>query len=320
LAVLDFRKNPRRGGEARKERQRLVVLLLLVGVIFVIVPRLSDRAFWRSLDCMFSPPPRGSSDAPVDNRLDEVAKDRSLPEDAFYVGDSHRSPEPAGLGPYFPGVEPTDFEDIRDDAPSARNEQECSLRWWDILNRASPNALAKASVGPVSYAQLFQQPSQYRGRLVTVSGTVRRAHRLDVFPNDYGFKDYYQLWLWPNDNSSAPMVIYCLELPQGFPTGMEIAEQAEVTGFFFKRLAYLAKDTLRVAPEILAKTVQWQKRPVMAVNEPAETWPIPVVVCVAAGLAALAAWLVYRRTQPSQPVLPDRPPNFDVLRDLDKNE
>ena len=149
-------------------------------------------------------------------------------------------------------------------------------------------------MGPVSYAQLFQQPNQYRGRLVTVSGRrATRASRGDFFPNDYGFKEYYQIWLWPDDNPSAPMVIYSLELPKGFPTGMEIGEQAEVTGFFFKRLAYLAKDTLRVAPEILAKTVQWQKRPAITADEPAETWPIPLVVCVAAGLALLAAWFVY---------------------------
>ena len=283
-------------------------------------PRLGDPAFWRSLDRICSASPKEGNGVPIDNRLDQVFKDRSLPDDAFYVGDSHESTKSAGLGPYFPGVEPADFEDIRDDAPSARGEQDCSLRWWDVLNRASPASLAKASVGPVSYAQLFQQPNEYRGRLVTVSGAVRRAHRLEIFPNGYGFKEYYQLWIWPDDNSSAPMVIYCLELPKGFPTGMEIAEQAEVTGLFFKRLAYSAKDTVRVAPEILAKTIQWQKRPVLAVNEPAETWPIPAVVCVAAGLALLAAWFVYRRTQPSHPVLPEQRPNFDVLRDLDKNE
>ena len=52
----------------------------------------------------------------------------------------------------------------------------------DILNRTDPETLNKASLGPVSYAQLFRQPNQYRGRLVTVSGVVRRANRLELLP------------------------------------------------------------------------------------------------------------------------------------------
>lgn len=293
------------------------MLLLMVGGIFLVVPRIGDPAFWRWLDRTLSPSPEGSDDAPIDNRFDRVAQEGALSNETFRIGETREPAKATGMGPYFPGVTPDDFEGIRDDAPSVRDEQACSLRWWDILNRADPKALAKAAVGPVSFAQLFQQPAEYRGRLVTVSGTVRRAHRMEIFPNDYGFKEYYQLWLWPKDNPSAPIVVYCLELPKGFPTGMEIAEQVEVTGLFFKRLAYLAKDTLRLAPEILAKDLEWEKRPVMTREELTGTWPIPWVVCTAAGLALLAAWFVFRRTQPSSPSLPESPPNFDVLHDLD---
>ena len=167
---------------------------------------------------------------------------------------------------------------------------------------------------------MFRQPNQYRGRLVTVSGVVHRANRVELLPNDYGIKQYYQVWLWPSDNPSAPIVVYCLRLPQGFPTGMELAEQAEVTGYFFKRWAYQANDALRTAPELLARTLQWEQRPVMTPPQPAETWPIPLVVGVAALAALLAAGIVYLRTRPTRPDLPDRPPNFDALCEMDQQE
>ena len=85
-------------------------------------------------------------------------------------------------------VPPGDFEAVCDDAPSTRDEQACSLRLLDILNRTDSETLSQASLGPVSYAQLFRQPNQYRGRLVTVSGVVHRANRVKLPPNDYGIK------------------------------------------------------------------------------------------------------------------------------------
>ena len=116
------------------------------------------------------------------------------------------------------------------------------------------------------------------------------------------------------------MVVYCLRLPKGFPTGMELAEQAAVTGYFFKRWAYQAHDVLRAAPELLARTLQWEQRPVMTPPQSVETWSIPLVVGVAALAALLATGIVYLRTRATRPDLTDRPPNFDVLYKMDQQE
>jgi hypothetical protein len=312
--MLDFRRKSSRSGKGREEQRRLLLPLLMLGIVIILVSKIGDPILWRWLDRQLVAP-TGDDDKPaIDNRLDAVEPDKSLPPDTFEVVREHPAAKSADVRGYFPGVKATNFEAVRDDSPSRRGEQACSLHLLDILNRTKPQTLRRASMGPISYAQLFRQPSQYRGRLVTVSGTVRRASRIELSDNDYGLKEYYQIWLWPVDNPTAPMVIYCLRLPKGFPLGMEIAEQVELTGFFFKRLAYRAKDTIRLAPELLAGSLQWDQRPVMTPTEPAETWPIPVVVCVALALALSAAAYVYYRTRPGQRLLPDRPPNFDVLR------
>lgn len=297
----------------RHERRRLLALVLLAGLTVILISKTNDPSIWRVFDLLLTPPQSDTGSDSIDNRLDTVAPDDTL-AGTFLAPKEQPTAKPEVEAGYFPGVNRQSLDGIRDDAPSTRDEEACSLQLLEILNRTDSATLDKASIGPVTYAQLFRQPSQYRGQLVTVTGIVRRANRIDLFPNEYGIKVYYQIWLWPSDNPSSPIVIYCLDLPKGFPTGMEFVEQAEVTGFFFKRWAYLAKDALRTAPTMLAKTLDWQKRPVMAAKEPAETWAIPLVVSVALLIALLAAFVVYLRTRPTQPALPDRPPNFDGLQ------
>jgi hypothetical protein len=344
LTVLDFRSNSSpRSGRDRQQRRHLLVLLLMLGIVLILIDRARDPALWRWVGLLAPPPHEPAGSAAIDNRLDAAARSKSLPdaflspgataglsssaentvgqanrgthqfrlEEALVPGE-HLAAKPLASGKYFPGVEPAELDAIRDDTPSSRAEQTCSLRLLNILKTADLDTLRKASLGPVTYAQLFRQPDHYRGQLVTVSGIVRRANPIDLFANTWGIKQYYQVWLWPADNPSSPMMVYCLQLPKGFTTGMELAEQADVTGFFFKRCAYEAKDGLRTAPEILAGTLTWQRRPLMS-PEPVETWAIPLVVGTAALVALLAAWYVYLRTRPSQPTLPDRPPDFSKL-------
>ena len=45
------------------------------------------------------------------------------------------------------------------------------------------------------------------------------------------------------------------------PHGMKISEQVDVVGYFFKRWAYAATDTVRIAPLVLALEPIWKPRP-----------------------------------------------------------
>jgi hypothetical protein len=267
-------------------------------------------AIWNWLDRLANPHAGGDSVSSIDNRLDAAPQTSDVLEKAFQIPSGHRTAAADAPGALFPGLSPQEFENVRDNQPSKHDEQAVSLHLLDILRRTDPETLQQWSLGPISYAQLFQQPNQYRGRLVDIAGTVRRANWLELPPNRYNIEGYYQLWLWPQDNPGSPMIVYCLRLPDGFPTGMTLAEQVETTGFFFKRCAYQARDTLRVAPEILAGTVQWQKRPVMKPGEPAETWPIAWVVVVAAVVALSLAGVVYLRTRHVDNLVSEPPPDF----------
>jgi len=320
-AVLDFRHTSKRTRKPiPKEHRRLLVLVLLLGVVVISIDRARQPRIWQWFDRMAAPPQAPVS-TNIDNRLDIAPKRDSIPDAFVATGEQPKKEKPTEKdGRYFPGVNSELFQSIRDNSLSSRQEQACTLHLLDILNKTDLETLCKASVGRVTYAQLFRQPDQYRGRLVTVSGIVRRVHRIKLFKNDYDLQEYYQIWLFPSDNPSSPMVIYCLQLPKRFPTGMDLAEEVEVTGFFFKLWAYQAKDAFRTAPTLFAKTLQWQKRPVMTTKKPLDAQWIILVVALAALSAILTALYVYLRTKPARPRPSGPSPDFRGLRLQDENQ
>jgi hypothetical protein len=324
--VLDFRRKSRfHARQAIKRRRWLLWLAFLLGMTFLVVTITDKPHLWRLFDRWNDSSNR--SDKSADNRLNNISRSpKDL--DRFTIPaqqtETRRSAESAGEAKgYFPGVNPAQLEGIHDDKMSLSEDWVVARSWFNILKKTDPAAIRRASLGPIAYAQLAGQPRSYRGRLVAVSGVVRRAHRLEVYrsPGDpEGIDAYYQLWLYPIDNPRLPIVLYVLELPDGFPTGMEIAEEATATGFFLKRWLYAHGDTLLTAPTVLAKTLKWEKRVVVAQTAMPEGRTLIWILAGTMLAAALSAWCVFRHTKPSRRVLPDRPPDFSLLGRMDLHD
>ena len=314
MPVLDFRKALKhREAHALRQHRPLLMLILLMGIMALAADSLRQPGLWAMLDRAASSAPEPSPDT-ADNRLAAAPRDTSFP-DSFIMPPDRPEEQPAGQnGGYFPGVEPSELRTIRDNRPSLAEERPCSLHLLDILKQTDREVLRKASLGPVTYAQLFNQPANYRGRLVTLSGVVRRVERIEIPRNQYGIEAYYQVWLFPDDNPSAPMVVYCLDLPQGFPTGTDLTAQSGLTAFFFKLWAYSTPEADRVAPMLLAKTLRWWKQPVVTPEPAVDPRWLPMVVIVGALVAMFTAWYVSLWGPPPRGVLPDdRPPDFTQL-------
>ncbi|GEM_PF-574179 len=151
-----------------------------------------------------------------------------------------------------------DFGKIVDNRRVVPSEWPAWLETFRVLANLSEVELRANSLGRVSFVQLFEQPGVYRGKLVTTVGVIRRAHRARTPKNEWGLTTYYQLWVQPDDHPADPIAVWSVELPPGFPLGMSIEERAEVTGYFFKLMAYQAADgKLRRAPLILARGIRW---------------------------------------------------------------
>jgi hypothetical protein len=141
----------------------------------------------------------------------------------------------------------------------------------------------------------------YRGRLVTVRGEVRKANYVLAPQNIYGIEGYYIFWLKPADGTNAPLVVYSLEAPPGFPAiarpgdreRTELAEPVEVTGYGFKNLAYQAQRGISHAPLVLARSPEWHPVPALARRDVPGPFVIAVTVALCGVLALAIASLVY---------------------------
>ena len=196
----------------------------------------------------------------VDTRLLVDSPRRQGPADAF-LALPHSSQADESIvdeSVYFSGVDTGALLAIQNDRPLRAAERKSWLNLWHVLSENDEQTLRSNSTGPVGFVQLFQQPKVYHGRLVDLSGTVRAVHRVKMLQNDLGLEAYYVCWLKPMGGANSPMVVYSLALPSDFPTGENVREVVSVTGFFFKRMAYLAKDGSRTVPLIQAKTLHWQ--------------------------------------------------------------
>jgi hypothetical protein len=178
---------------------------------------------------------------------------------------------------------------VRDDAFFREADLDAWTQTWRTLREAGPAGLAATTAPRVSFAELFGQPRSFRGRLVRLRGTFRRIEHLTA-PAGAGIEGYWQGWLEPDGGPASPLVVQFLELPEGMPTGLRVHETVDVLGFFLKRYAYQATDTVRVAPLVMALRPGW--RPPAPVSA-GGAWPVPLFATAAGMTLAIvaAAWL-----------------------------
>ena len=133
--------------------------------------------------------------------------------------------------------------------------------WFDLLGKlkdVSPAQFSEQTVGMLTYTQLLQQPEVYRGRVVTLQGTVVREEAQQPGDNPLGIEAYHRLWIRPQGGGQWPFVVYCLRLPEKFPRGDSLRAEVQVSGYFFKNWSYAWDDGLGVAPVVLADQPLWQ--------------------------------------------------------------
>lgn len=192
---------------------------------------------------------------------------------------------------------------VRDFSVFRSDERHAWFRLLEKLDNMPWNEAQKASTGRVGFIQLFEQPKQYRGKLVTVRGTAELAYRVRAPKNWYGVEHYYVFWIAPAGGPNSPIAIYSLDVPPNFPPIKDkdldrgttpLETEVEFTGYFFKCWAYRAHDGMRLAPLLLAQKPQWT--PPVVLPEPDPFHPIALAMyllgaaAVGATIALFAFW------------------------------
>lgn len=294
--MLQFRNGPRPPNYlGRREQTRLFVLVvLLMGAVWIALEARNPQYYrW-----IWTWGQAGEADETVDTRLGPSV---SRPDDTFVIpapGERRHETSETVSSP----LNEADLASVRDGEPFRAGERGAWFKLFDRLRQTDSADLSRQSSGPVNFIQLYRQPAEYRGKLITLSGTLRRSEPIDAPPNDLGIDSYYMTWLFPRDNPSNPIVVYTLTVPAGFPQGMTIEEQVELDGFFFKRWPYLAQDTGRSAPVVLAKSLRWTAARPAQPAPPPSTASLVGLAALVAGVVVVVVWWQTRPKHAQQPV------------------
>ena len=234
---------------ARPEQRRIFWLFMPPALIAMLLLGWVERSWFASPSAPVRPQ--------IDTTMADVPTDPALADAVVIAAD----PElPPGYADEY-GASVHSLARVRDDTVFRGAEEEAWFQIWMTLRSTDARSLAQSAARRVSFTELFGQPRSYRGRLVRFRGTLHRLEKMVAPANEYDIKDYWQGWLEPEGGPVSPIVVYFLRLPDGMPHGMKISEQVDVFGYFFKRWAYAATDTVRIAPLVLALEPVWKPRP-----------------------------------------------------------
>ena len=273
-------RRPVRNYLSGREQRRLLMLVASLGLVLFLMNEARKSENWKWLA-----------------DLDSARQAKPLPPGA----EGRETAEDGTPIKPLPDFDRDTLKAVRDDTTFRDEEQAAWFGLLCVLKDADPRALAKASLGKITYVQLFDQPNVYRGKPVTLGGVIRRARYWEAPKNDFGIDGYYRAVLDPDDDSGNPIIVYVLRLPDGFPIGKDIAANVTFTGYFFKRWVYQSGNGLRTAPVVLAKTFAWT--PSEPETPASRESPSPVLV-ITGGLliAGIIIFMAYRRTRRVRPV------------------
>jgi len=266
---------------SRQVKWRLFVALAAVMLVLWMIERAADPSFRRWL---VGAVPSGP-DQRVDNRLADPQW--------------RTASDPLGT---FVAVDTTGGE-VRDDTPVFRPaEQE---DWLAAIARLQEPDQPAAS--RVSYVQLFNQPREYRGKFVTVKGTVRRAYRVPAVENELGVAEYFVYWIHPAGGPDSPILVYALTAPAGFPmaadpreaerTQRKFYEDVEVTGIFWKRAAYAGVGGTYTAPLLVARGPTWLRADDAPARLPLSPLELGIAALVALVFAICVTAVLWKRSR-----------------------
>lgn len=327
------RRKPKRipNYSSKREQYRLMVLVAAVMLVVVLMSEAGKPKNWA---WMWGNEGPQNAEVAQDNLAVDEIDTRLLPENDPIENDPHLIPLQVDLPPweegvgegddYFPGVRPSLLRAVEDDRLFKKEDVEPWYNLLGVLKETDQAVLDEASIGNVSYLQLYEQSEEYRGRLVSLKGAIRRVQVGEAPENDYQIERWYQCTLFPEGGSYRhPILVYCLDLPEGFPRDFDTYQEVTLTGFFFKRQAYSAGDGLNSAPAVLAKTVAWDTPSVASADIP-PWYLLLAVVLVAIVLAVVVAIWAYSRSESRSEVATSHSisKNFDsvnlnALKDLD---
>jgi len=292
---------------------------------------------------------------PRDARIDEPASVIGLPlsEGPGPAGEGQPATAPTILlaAPsvsWFPptplgalGMDYGLFDSVGDGQKLVAGDTEAFYAVLAAMGRATTAGIASAAGPSGDIIPLINPASgwfaQHRGDPVTVAGVARRATRIEIDDplrrRQLGTDHYWELFVFvPTPlikvhgklQEDYPVVCCVRTLPEGMPTGQQIGERVQVSGFAFKRYGYPLPD-LKISTSqgsedqkgqrqetalLIGREAAWLPAPSPTREVNTLGWVFLSIASVIGVALALAAWSFARdsrrRDRQARRELPDR--------------
>jgi hypothetical protein len=167
---------------------------------------------------------------------------------------------PGEAGPVVNGKPPAvetdrsdEFETVTDKTAVTFRDMAAYSKLLAQVRELRPDELAARSRRDVFFAHLWDQPKEFRGVPVRLSGTARRVLYYKSKLSRTGW--LYETWMFTPDSQGHPYVCVSEEAPKGFPVGANLSERVSFDGYFLKLMRYDAGDVPRAAPLLVGRVV-----------------------------------------------------------------
>lgn len=256
---------------------RLVSMVMALLVLGLFYNRLKDPAIWRFI---------------TDDNLQ--AQEAESPRQA-----APEEPEIIVPGPN--DLDQASAEEMRrlldfvvDRAPLKSREMHAYWKFIDWSRTQPLQELERRAMKNVPFRELWEQPDDYRGKLIRLRLHVRLIVKYE--PNNQSdTQTVYEAWGWTDDSLSFPYVIVFPDAPEGMPLGRDIRAEMVFTGYFLKIMTYTAFDHPRGAPLLVGRARMAHKDDQLAPVESSSTMPYLPIIGIGSILAVAAAIFVSRR-------------------------
>jgi hypothetical protein len=296
-----------------RDRRRIMAAILSLAVVLIAISEARKPENWKWLA-----PGTGAVDRrpppAIEPVQDALAPDQvrivalPLPRDSQAALREQHQPEQVSLR--IPAAYLDAIEESR--VGVRATERPAYFAMLSTARAAQPRELAAAARRDLPFLSLMNDSTEHRGEVIWIEGELRRVEPLEAGPNDDGFEQLYEGWLFTDEaGRTNPYRIVVSDLAPGFPQGTEVRERVRLPAFFFKRYTYATAHGQHSAPMLIGH--RWTR--VVGRRDTASGTSSPGWWTFAIALIA-ASWLVLQvvRHRLARPIRshrnPSLPPDF----------
>lgn len=169
--------------------------------------------------------------------------------------------------------------------PDLRKDQKAIIAVWNqaiLQSFRTPLDAFKNSAKEnenVTFAQLYNQPDLYRGKVIPVGGRMKRLRRWEApwAVKKEGLPVVYEGWIYTATRDATPYWVIFTVLPEGLKEAEDMDRQVTFYGYFLKKVKYRAVKGDFDTPLLVGPTVELKSSKKVVPPDTKEPFPMQVL-------------------------------------------